>query len=535
MRTPRNGSGRRAVIAVGLLVSSLAVGTVPAEAAETKVERYLDSVRDDPVRLEAFLRELPKGGDLHTHLSGAVSTETLIDLGARAGMCISLKDHVAADGSCGPGQRPVADAVTDPQFRAEVIGEWSMEGFTPTGVPSGHDHFFAAFKKIGAITRGHRVEMLADVVDRAGRQNESYMETMTTRQGGAVAEVAKRVGFSEDFAAMHRQVLAEGVLSGILTAARDDTDRDEADYRKLLACGTPEASPGCELTLRYLHQIGRNNDPNVVFTNMVYGFELAEADSRNVGLNLVQPEEGQVSLRDYRLHMRMLDYLRGIYTKAHIALHAGELVPQLVQTQPEELTYHIRDAVLVGHAERIGHGVAIRHEEDWPQLMRVMRERHVMVESPLTSNEQILEVSGREHPFPTYRAFGVPITLATDDEGISRIDLTHEYTRATTDYDLDYRDLKTLARTSLDHAFLDGDRLWRGPDDFTPAAPCARDRLGTPDPTRTCRAFLDGSPKAALQWQQEAAFADFEHRYSSTALSTSDFWLWWECSGCATG
>lgn len=74
--------------------------------------------------------------------------------------------------------------------------------------------------------------------------------------------------------------------------------------------------------------------------------------------------------------------------------------------------------------------------------MRVMRERHVMVESPLTSNEQILQVSGPEHPFPTYRTFDVPITLATDDEGISRTDLTREYTRATTDYRLSYRDFE---------------------------------------------------------------------------------------------
>ncbi|MGW5052671.1 hypothetical protein [Actinokineospora sp. NPDC004072] len=66
--------------------------------------------------------------------------------------------------------------------------------------------------------------------------------------------------------------------------------------------------------------------------------------------------------------MRMLDYLRGQYGEAHIALHAGEMVPGLVK--PEELTYHIREAVVTGHAERIGHGVAVRHESGWPQLMR---------------------------------------------------------------------------------------------------------------------------------------------------------------------
>jgi adenosine deaminase len=244
---------------------------------------------------------------------------------------------------------------------------------------------------------------------------------------------------------------------------------------------------------------------------MVYGFELAQADSRNVGLNMVQPEEGELSLRDYRLHMRMLEYLRGAYPRGHITLHAGELVPGLIK--PEELNYHIREAVEVGQAERVGQAVDLVHEDNWPQLPDTMRRRHIMVESPLTSNDQILGVSGPEHPFPTYRAAGVPITLATDDEGISRIDLPHEYQRAVTSYDLSYRDLKTLSRTALDHAFLEGDRLWRRPDDFHPTPACAANRLGTANLSRTCQQLLTSSPKAALQWRLEAALADFERRY----------------------
>jgi adenosine deaminase len=143
-----------------------------------------------------------------------------------------------------------------------------------------------------------------------------------------------------------------------------------------------------------------------------------------------------------------------------------------------------------------------------------MADRHTMVEINLTSNEQILEVSGREHPFPRYRAFQVPVTLSTDDEGVERIDLTHEYQRATTDYHLHYRDLKTLARTSLEHAFLDGASLWRAPDTFIPATPCAHDRLGASHPSARCQALLAASPKATLQWQQEAQFTAFEHRYA---------------------
>lgn len=393
---------------------------------------------------------------------------------------------------------------------------WSMEGFQPGQGETGHDHFFNTFGKFGAVTGPHRVEMLADVLDRAGRQNEQYLETMVTRKGGPLFNLSQTVTFTEDFAAMRAQVLAGGTMAGIVAAADAEITADEAQYRSLLGCDTAAASPGCGMTVRYIQQINRSNPPNVVFTFMVSMFEMAAAGDRTVALNLVAPEDGEVAIRDYRLHMRMLDYLRGVYPTGHITLHAGELVAGLVK--PEELTYHIREAVLTGHAERIGHGVDVLEEDNWPQLMHTMADRHVMTEINLTSNDQILNVSGRDHPFPLYRALGVPVALSTDDEGVSRNDLTNEYQRATVDYNLRYTDLKTLARTSLDHAFLAGASLWRAPDVFAPALPCAGDQLGAPAPSPDCQALLAGSPKATLQWQQEAKFTAFEQRYGAQGL-----------------
>ena len=65
-----------------------------------------------------------------------------------------------------------------------------------------------------------------------------------------------------------------------------------------------------------------------------------------------------------------------------------------------------------------------------------------------------------------YRSAHVPVALSTDDEGVSRIDLTHEYVRAAIDYNLSYRDLKQLARTGMEHGFLPGASLWIKPDDL---------------------------------------------------------------------
>jgi hypothetical protein len=57
-------------------------------------------------------------------------------------------------------------------------------------------------------------------------------------------------------------------------------------------------------------------------------------------------------------------------------------------------------------------------------------------------------VSGKNHPFPVYRKFGVPVALSTDDEGIERIDLTHEYVRAVESYGLSYASSSSRATAS---------------------------------------------------------------------------------------
>ena len=77
-------------------------------------------------------------------------------------------------------------------------------------------------------------------------------------------------------------------------------------------------------------------------------------------------------------------------------------------------------------ADRIGHGVDVMYEDRPYDLLKHMADKGVLVETNLTSNKVILGVEGKAHPFATYRKLGVPVALSTDDEGVSRIDLTHE-------------------------------------------------------------------------------------------------------------
>ena len=293
---------------------------------------------------------------------------------------------------------------------------------------------------------------------------------------------------------------------------RDDDSEDDARAQKELKCGTPDAEPGCNVTVRYLYQVLRGLPQAAVFAQIVLGFELASSDPRFVGLNLVMPEDWYVPIHDFNEHMAMLDYLHGVYPKVHISLHAGEIAMGLVP--PEDLTFHIRVSVERGHAERIGHGVDIMNEKDPIGLMKEMAKRNVLVEINLTSNDQILGVSGDDHPLSVYMKYGVPVALSTDDEGVARSDMTHEYLRAVEAQHLSYADLKRMARQSLEHSFLLGESLWaETKGTFRSVSACTGDSAGAEKPSSRCGKFLATNERAHEQWKLEGEFARFEKQY----------------------
>jgi adenosine deaminase len=306
-----------------------------------------------------------------------------------------------------------------------------------------------------------------------------------------------------------------------IAVARAARDEAETSRRAREHCGEAQEAPACKITIRYLYQVLRGFPKEQVFAQTLLGFEVASADPRFVGINYVMPEDGATSMSDYALHMKIVGFLHGLYPKVHISLHAGELAPGLVT--PEGLCCHIRLAVEEAHAERIGHGVDVMHEDRPYELLKEMAAKHVMVEINLTSNDVILGVQGKDHPLPIYRKYRVPVAFSTDDEGVSRIDMTHEFVRAAETYALTYADLKQMVRTGLEHNFLPGASLWREPDNFTrPAPACAQDTPGTAKPFRvnpkgepsaSCAAFLKSSEKAQQQWELEHRFRDFESSF----------------------
>ena len=450
---------------------------------------------------------MPKGGDIHSHLRGAIYAETWLEWAAEDGLCADMSRAALVfreEATCeDSGWVDVAAAQADESMRVQLINGLSTRSYVPTNGWSGHNQFFGTFGRISA--KPERLgDQLAAVAERAGKQNILYLELMETivlpELFPLIAGVKMTGNVADDY-----QILMNGKFGVELGELTQKIQLQIAYARQkkneLLGCETGQPKAGCDVEIRFLHQVIREFEPAMVYAQIILGWSAMEKASDVVGLNLVAPEDGFRALRDYSLHMRMIDHLYGERGPQNISLHAGELALGLVR--PKQLTFHIREAIEIGHAKRIGHGVAISYENNSEQLMKRMVEDDILVEINLTSNAVILGVEGSDHPLMIYRDLDVPYTVSTDDEGVSRIDLTHEYIRLAKTYSVPYFELRHVSRNSLTYSFLDGESIWTSPA-------CQVDLKAAKPAGEACRQFLGSSEKAQLQWKLEQRFKTFE-------------------------
>ena len=458
----------------------------------------------DRVMLRQVLQAMPKGGDLHNHLSGSVYAEYYLKYAADDGMCLdSVKLTITQCPTTASTSIVPAATVFQPysSLYGEMLDALSMRQFR-SGVESGHDHFFNTFGKFSAVSKTHVPEMLTQDVWRLASENVDYLETIFAPDFGSARDLLKVVKPGQSYSEMRTAMMQSGLVPPIITSSRAVIDRAEAFMRDNLHCGTANAQPGCDSTVRYIYELHRGVPLQQLFAEMVIGYELASADPRVAGLNPVMPEDSYISMHDFDDQMAMFAFFHQLYPKIHLSTHAGELTPGLVE--PEGLRDHIRDSVMIAHAERIGHGVDLTYEDDAAGLLKIMASRGVAVEVCLTSNDVILGVSGKAHPLRYYLAAGVPVALATDDPGVSRDDMTNQYMRAVQEQGLDYATLKRLARNSLEYSFAEGESLWSNHDYSKMVGACSDAS------SAACKTFLAANTKARVEWRLEQRLRDFE-------------------------
>jgi adenosine deaminase len=448
-------------------VADSTISSAAATAPERELNAYLASIASDPLALRMFLRDFPKGADLHSHLSGAVYAETYVQWAQETQLCVFVNTLMLnAEPGCAPSKDPryaddtnlplAQQLAKNPDYRYRLIDAFSMRNYAQShGGPSSADQFFASFDKFGEATTGKEAAMLAEVMNRAASQHVGYLEIMMFPDSGTFLGMGAKLDWNGELPQM-AAALEQAGFAAALAKSSENLDGILRQTRTLMACDSSAPQPGCKVELRILAQALRNfaNDGQV-FGLLMACFALADSNAQVAGINFVMREDGEYSLSRYDAHMAMMKYLHQRYPGVNISLHAGELEEALVP--PHELRNHIRQALDSG-AKRIGHGIDIAYEEEAPQTLARMARDKNLVEINLSSNDSILGVSGAQHPFMTYVRHGVPVALSTDDEGVLRIDLTHEYVRAVLEYQLSYRDLKQLSRNALAYGFLDAAR-----------------------------------------------------------------------------
>lgn len=162
-----------------LLAFSLSTGAALAQTSkdtsavassdERRTAHQFEIARQNPNDLQEFLRRMPKGTDLHNHLSGAVYAESFIRAAVEDRLCVDIArlsfakpSQTTAPGdsaqpNCATGAVPAAQAYQDQHLYDSLVDAFSMRGFVPTPGITGHDQFFNTFARFGGTTLATRV------------------------------------------------------------------------------------------------------------------------------------------------------------------------------------------------------------------------------------------------------------------------------------------------------------------------------------------------------------------------------------------
>lgn len=202
---------------------------------------------------------------------------------------------------------------------------------------------------------------------------------------------------------------------------------DELAYA--LGAGAAQVRAGTGVELAWVYDISGGDGP--AGARVTLDAALRHPPPSLVGFGLGGPEAG----------VRRADY-REVFAAAraaglHSVPHAGETVG----------SDEVWSAVLDLGAERVGHGIAARHD---PRLVAHLRESGVVLEVCPSSNVATGAVPNlAEHPLPALLELGVPVTLGSDDPPMFGTSLLEEYRRARDVLGLDRAQLLALAATGV--------------------------------------------------------------------------------------
>ncbi len=406
-------------------------------AAPAAADDWFESLKasGDREALYRVLYHMPKGGDLHQHLSGSNFPDWWYEIAlaqedngyvyytkVRINNCvenasafgrnpylllfrnITEREYNRLD-ECQQDEYKLLENLTD-----DERADWGAS-IQLTSPGEGRDEFFQThWQRLNSLANNPYVqaEMMVRNMQAFGAEGLSYLE-----MGISIWGLQDPEG----------NVLGPQAVADILRDRLDDADAKATGVTVRFQVPILRFTPVAEDHLRIAHTL--------VFRNQ----------DLFVAVDLVGREDN-----DKGHPRRFLETLRDLRRKQYgvrLAIHAGEV---------DEPNYHVRDTLLLG-AERIGHGLNLITDDE---TMLLMRGGDYLVEINLISNLLLEYVSDySQHPFPEYLRTGIPVALSTDDRGMWDSNMTDEFFVAVSEFNLSWNEVKLLSRNSLEYSFLD--------------------------------------------------------------------------------
>ena len=443
-------------------------------------QSQINQMADNPKALYALMQQIPKGSDLHLHVSGAVKTEDLIQIASQNDYCIGLH-HDIISREC-DYHHSIAGYLAKNNGYQNLLNAWSMQDFKPSSHEDGKKHFFNTFSKFRMLTKNHRSEIVAKILNEAATQHIQYLELMVSMSGERPAINLNDIPNS--LSAQHFIQYNIQYFENLYLASYRQADHQ-----------------GQHVIFNWIIEISREQPIEQFKRDAQYAFEITIQSPHVAAVNMIMPEYGQYSHQDYIAQMEWMHHLQSLYPNVPVVLHAGEIPDDFAKR--EDNFGHVSSAINIAQPLRIGHGVSIVHEKNYESLMEKMKKQGIAVEINLTSNADVLGIVGDKHPLNTYLAHQVPVVLSSDDPGVSRNNLSHEYARAFYEQHLSLQTLMDINRNGLTYSLLPGPSIWEDPQSHKTVSAC-QDLNSS-----QCDDFVKYSVKAMQQRELEFRLHDF--------------------------
>jgi len=388
-------------------------------------ERF-ESIRREatPDELYRVLYDLPKGGDLHNHLGGAIFPELLWRLSTE-GETFHTRVRF---GDC-------AASCPTPLLQFHTILESTWKGLSPC--------CRAEYEPMAELEDEQKAAWMSALrIDAPGEGRTEFFEVLWPR----LAEVIDQAPILAEAAVSNLELFAhEGVSYVEFQLSPFDRkigDRviDGEELHELLRdrFSRPDAR-ATGVTVRLQANVLRFHPNAEKMVEESWAFVDRHRDLW-VSVNLVGREDN-----DKGYPLRFLETFREMrrrYPRIGLAIHGGEV---------DEPNHHVRDTLLLG-ADRIGHGTNLVTD---PETLLLMRTGKFAVEVSLVSNRLLGYAADlSDHPFPELLRLGVPVCLSTDDRGMWDSNMTDEWFEAVTRFNMSWEEILDLGRNSLEFAFV---------------------------------------------------------------------------------